>query len=126
MAQRTKIKSLMVACNSFLQIPHLSQLFKAGENIDRKAIEGRGAIWMAGRTKIKRLAVACDGFLQVLHISEPVKACRDGGAEAVKERRAIWMAGGRKTETVKSNYTIEEVVTERRLLCATRPSAKGV
>ena len=40
MARRAKIESSTVACNSFLEILHLSQLLKAGGYSGGEVIEG--------------------------------------------------------------------------------------
>jgi hypothetical protein len=41
MARGAKIESLSVACDSFLEILHLSPLLEAGENGDGEVVEGR-------------------------------------------------------------------------------------
>ena len=74
MTWRAKIESLTVGCDSFLEVFHLSQLLKSGENSDGEVIEGWGAIWMAWREKIESLTVACDGLFEVLHLSQLLKA----------------------------------------------------
>jgi hypothetical protein len=69
MSKRTKIERFTVTCNSFLQILHLSQLLKAGTNIDSEVIQGFRTIRMAGRPSIERLAFIYDGDLQILQTS---------------------------------------------------------
>jgi hypothetical protein len=84
MAGRTKMKSLTVACDSFLQILHLSQLLKAGGHSAGEVVEGCGAIGMAWRAKIESLTVVYDSFLEILHLSQLLKADGQSACEVIE------------------------------------------
>jgi hypothetical protein len=72
--RREMIESLTLACNSFLEILHLSQLLKAGENSGGEVIEGCGASWMPGRVKSECVIIVRNCFLEILHLSQLLKA----------------------------------------------------
>ena len=84
MAWRAKIEGLTVACDSFLEILHLSQLLIADENSDGEVIEGYGAVGMAWRAKIKSSTVPCNSILDILDLSQPLKAGANSDGEDIE------------------------------------------
>ena len=68
MARRAKVKSLMVVCDSFLEILHLSQLLKAGQNSSSEVVEGQRSIGMTEGIAVNGFDGAVRG--EVLHPSE--------------------------------------------------------
>ena len=117
-----KIQCLAVVCDSFLQILDLSTLVKAGGNGLAKVMEGLGAMRVAGRAKVESLTVIYDGDLQILHLSQPLKA-----SEQVCRHDVQCIRSELKSNVLllRSNYTIQEVVTKRRFLFVTNPSANA-